>query len=234
MSPRRCPSRARYATPGSKRDASIRLTQVRAGTPRRLGATLVQVRPPLRVTWMLPSSVPAHTRPGTSGDSAIVKMVAWVSALVTSRVRPPLSGLTSAVSAVERSGLTMVQVSPRSVLRKRWLPPNHTTRESWGDRMIGELQLNRKCERGGSEAAAGTGRGRGRAGRLRQVFREVEHVGPVGRDVHAHLAEHRVEPPDPPALGLGVDRPPVVRIHRGMEAVARVELEPVVVEDAVE
>ena len=46
-------------------------------------------------------------------------MVAWVSALVTSLVRPPLSGSVRSGSLVERSGLMISQLSPRSTLLKR-------------------------------------------------------------------------------------------------------------------
>ena len=75
---------------------------------------LVQVTPPLRVSWTLPSSVPTQIRPGTFGDSDTVMMVQWVSAPVTSGVRPPV-GLAPpywaflALSFVVRSGLTIIQ-----------------------------------------------------------------------------------------------------------------------------
>ena len=68
---------------------------------------------------MLPSSVPVQMIPGTRGDSEMVMMVACVSACVTSRVSPPLSGSVSTGSLVDRSGLMMRQVSPRSVLLNR-------------------------------------------------------------------------------------------------------------------
>ena len=45
------------------------------------------------------------------------------------------------------------------------------------------------------------------------------------------LPEHRIEPLQPAALRLGVDGAPVVRVDRGVEAVPRVELEPVVGQD---
>ncbi len=80
----------------------------------RFTPTSVQLRPSSRVTCTRPSSVPAQMTPGVTGDSAIVMSVAWVSACVTSRVRPPLSGFVKAVSAVDRSGLMISQVSPRS------------------------------------------------------------------------------------------------------------------------
>ena len=45
------------------------------GTPLMFGRTLVQVTPPLRVSWTLPSSVPTQSRPGSFGDSEMVMMV---------------------------------------------------------------------------------------------------------------------------------------------------------------
>ncbi len=89
------------------------------------GRTLVQVTPPLRVTWTLPSSVPTQIRPGRRGDSEMVMMVQWVSAPVTSGVIPPvgLAWVILVLSLVVRSGLMIIQWSPRSVDRKRWLPP---------------------------------------------------------------------------------------------------------------
>ena len=101
----------------------MRLTQVASGTSGTLGRTLVQVVPPSGVSCTLPSSVPVQITPGASGDSATVMRVPCVSALVTSRVSPPLSGSVFTGSLVDRSGLMIVHVSPRSVLLNRWLPP---------------------------------------------------------------------------------------------------------------
>jgi hypothetical protein len=67
----------------------------------------------------LASSVPTQITPRARGDSEIVMMAPCVSALVTSRVRPPLSGFVFTGSLVERSGLMIVHVSPRSTLLNR-------------------------------------------------------------------------------------------------------------------
>ncbi len=39
------------------------------------GVTFVQVLPPSRETWTRPSSEPAQSTPGSSGDSATAKIV---------------------------------------------------------------------------------------------------------------------------------------------------------------
>src|SRR5258708_11753573 len=39
------------------------------GTPGTLSDTFFHVKPPSRLIWRLPSLVPAHTIPGTTGDS---------------------------------------------------------------------------------------------------------------------------------------------------------------------
>ena len=52
--------RWRRRSPSSKRPASTHDTQVPFGSPATFGATFVQVLPPSRVTWRLPSSVPTQ------------------------------------------------------------------------------------------------------------------------------------------------------------------------------
>ncbi len=87
-----------------------------------LGRTLVQATPSFFETWTLPSSVPTQSRPGRRGDSLIEMIVQCVSAPVVSSVMPPV-GLFFSGLLVERSGLTIIHVSPRLVDLKRWLPP---------------------------------------------------------------------------------------------------------------
>jgi hypothetical protein len=70
--------------PASWGEASIRDTQELGGRPRTFFVTSVQVAPSSRVTWMLPSSVPAQITPRCTGDSAIVRIVEWNSAAVLS------------------------------------------------------------------------------------------------------------------------------------------------------
>jgi hypothetical protein len=87
-----------------------------------LAVTFSQVRPPSRVSWTWPSSVPTQMTPALSGDSEMARMVQWFSAPVLSTVRPPDS-LSLAGSLVVRSELTFVQDEPRSVDLNRKLPP---------------------------------------------------------------------------------------------------------------
>ncbi len=98
--------------------------QVFAGTPRTFFSTLVQVLPPSRVTCSRPSSEPAQitprcTRARRQGDQG-------GEVLGAGDVRSEAAGLAcfchSGLSVV-RSGLIIVQVSPRSVdLWTYWLP----------------------------------------------------------------------------------------------------------------
>src|SRR5262245_59900816 len=93
------------------------------GAPVMLGAAFVHVFPPSRVTWTLPSSVPAHTTEASRGLSAIEMIVQWNSARVLSvLIGPPLDFCFSG-SFVERSGLIAVHVPPRSVVLNRTFPP---------------------------------------------------------------------------------------------------------------
>ncbi len=117
----RWPSNVRYAVPSATCDASRRLTQVPFGTPGTFARTLAQVAPPSRVICTFPSSVPTQMMPGRMGDSAIVMIVQWVSAPVSSIVMPPVAfmlppcrGPSLSLSLVVRSGLMICQWSPRS------------------------------------------------------------------------------------------------------------------------
>ena len=54
----------------------VRLSVAR-GRPGMFLPTSVNVAPPSRLTWRLPSSVPAHTTPGTTGDSETAMIVLY-------------------------------------------------------------------------------------------------------------------------------------------------------------
>src|SRR5436305_8809983 len=124
MSPAWWPSKVAKAVPSSKRPASTHDTQVPLGRPGALGATFVQLLPPSRVTWRLPSSVPAQITCGFFGDSPIVKIVVWFSADELSTVSPPdFICCCFFGSLVERSGEIFSQESPRSRERKRNCEP---------------------------------------------------------------------------------------------------------------
>src|SRR5437762_12444614 len=68
----------------------MRLTYVPAGTPGKRPVRFSQLPPSFFVSHTLPSSVPANSRPGRSGDSASDTIVQYVSAPVTSGVMPPV------------------------------------------------------------------------------------------------------------------------------------------------
>ena len=132
--------------PASKCDGSTRLTHVPSGTSVRgtFARTFVQDLPASRVTCTLPSSVPAQITPASTGDSTTLMSVACVSA----PPRSPIAGAGPDVSSgllVDKSGLMISHVSPRSALRIRRLLPRYTIFESCGERISGELQLYRSC-----------------------------------------------------------------------------------------
>src|SRR4051812_17115929 len=144
MSPVWWPSKVAKAVPSSKWPASTQETQVPLGRPVTLGATFVHVLPPSRVTWRLPSSVPAQITWAFFGDSLIVKIVVWFSAEELSTVRPPdLPCCCFLGSLVERSGEIFSQESPRSRERKRNCEPRKIVLGSFGLVWIGVFQLNR-------------------------------------------------------------------------------------------
>ena len=102
----------------SKCEGSIRLTYVPGGTPGNRPVRFSHVPPSLRVSQTLPSSVPANSRPGRTGDSASDTMVQYVSAPVTSGVTPPVVCVLTPifmVSRVVRSGEMANRFSPRFV-----------------------------------------------------------------------------------------------------------------------
>ena len=97
-----------------------------AGTPAG-SFGFVHVVPPSRETCTFPSSVPTQTTPAFTGDSAMVVMVPKCT---TPSLRESMSlaclpkmVILSRSALFVRSGLTTVQVSPRSCEPKRRLPP---------------------------------------------------------------------------------------------------------------
>src|SRR3989304_5217504 len=62
---------------------------MRAKSPTSFGVTFFQLVPPLRVTWISPSSDPVQITPLAIGDSAIVKTTPYVSTPVWSFVIGP-------------------------------------------------------------------------------------------------------------------------------------------------
>jgi len=81
------------------------------------GVISVQDCPLSRVRWTRPSSVPAQSWPGASGDSASAKIVQYYSAPLLSGVSSPEEPSFSA-SAWVRSELIGSQVWPSSTVRK--------------------------------------------------------------------------------------------------------------------
>src|SRR6266699_1111337 len=95
----------------------MRLTYVPAGTPGERPVMLSQVPPSFFVIQTLPSSVPAYSTPGRSGDSASDTIVQYVSAPVTSGVTPPVVRVLTRIrieSLVVRSGVRRVGKECRS------------------------------------------------------------------------------------------------------------------------
>ncbi len=109
----RWPSTATYAVSASWCEAEMCDTY---SPPTRDGVTSRHAPPSSAVTCTRPSSVPAHSTPAFTADSASAVIVPAVSASEpTARI---LSG-----SPVDRSSLIFSQRSPRSVSRKTQLPP---------------------------------------------------------------------------------------------------------------
>src|ERR1019366_766669 len=150
----RCPSTATYAVPWSKCDASMREIQnglspesAFAGSPAMLRPTSVKLTPPSRLTCTFPSSVPAHTTPGITGDSEIEMIVLYEttpSFFESCDLSPgaPIRLILQRSTCLVRSTLA-TYVSPRLYDLKRRLPPYHTMLGLWGESMYGVFQLNR-------------------------------------------------------------------------------------------
>jgi hypothetical protein len=65
------------------------MSETRVKSPMSGGVTFCQLRPPSRVRCTSPSSEPVQITPLARGDSATVKIVAYVSTPVWSRVIGP-------------------------------------------------------------------------------------------------------------------------------------------------
>src|SRR5207247_1204598 len=118
-----------------------------AGSPGRCFATSVNVAPASRLTCRFPSSVPAHTTPGITGDSDTEMIVLYedTPSFFDSIERSPGTFIIAIVLrsiCFVRSGLA-TQLSPRLYDLNRRLPPSHTMLGLCGDRMYGVFQLNR-------------------------------------------------------------------------------------------
>src|SRR6266852_7984472 len=95
----------------------MRLTYAPAGTPgkRPPPVRLSQLPPSFLVSQTLPSSVPANSNPGRSGDSASDTIVQYVSAPVTSGVTPPVVCIETRIfseSLVVKAGEDLYPISP--------------------------------------------------------------------------------------------------------------------------
>src|SRR5215813_8825912 len=97
------------------------------GRPGRFLPTSVNVRPPSRLTCRLPSSVPAHTTPGITGDSLTAMMVLYAdkpSFLDSCDLSPPtpMTVTLHRSTCLVRSALATHDV-PRSYDLNSRLPP---------------------------------------------------------------------------------------------------------------
>ena len=76
------------------------------------GVTLAHVAPPSVVTWMFPSSVPAHSTVARSGEGDSAVIAPCGPAVTPPAYRPALAGTGQFCRA--RSGLMRVHLWPRS------------------------------------------------------------------------------------------------------------------------
>src|ERR1041384_8424806 len=109
--------------------------------------TSVNVSPPSRLTWRLPSSVPAHTTPGSTGDSdteMIVLNPTTPSFLLIWFCVPgtPITAISQRSICFVRSPLA-IHVSPRLYDLNNRLPPSHTMLGLCGESRMGVFQLKR-------------------------------------------------------------------------------------------
>src|SRR6185503_20250438 len=81
--------------------------------------------------------------PFCAGDSAILMIVPWYSAVEFSIAIGPPASLSFAGSLVVRSWLICSHVLPKSGLLKRTFPARYTVVLSCGENTIGEFQLKR-------------------------------------------------------------------------------------------
>src|SRR5215208_595734 len=117
------------------------------GSPLMFFPTSVNVAPLSRLTWRLPSSVPAHTTPRATGDSDTAMMVLYAvtpSFFESCAVFPaaPITVVLHRSTCFVRSPLA-TQRSPWLSDRKRRSPPIQIVLGLCGDRRIGVFQLKR-------------------------------------------------------------------------------------------
>src|SRR6185437_1247107 len=103
------------------------LVSAPCGKPGRFFPTSVNVSPPSRLTWRLPSSVPAQTTPGISGDSETEMIVLYCDrpSFLESSVIVPATPITDTLhrsTCLVRSALA-TQLVPRSYDLNSRLPP---------------------------------------------------------------------------------------------------------------
>src|SRR5262249_11160417 len=120
--------------PASKCDASMReiqngssLVSAPCGRPVMFLPTSVNVSAPSRLTCRLPSSVPAHTTPGMTGDSLTAMIVLYAerpSFLESCDLSPatPITVTLQRSTCLVRSGLATHEM-PRSYDLNSRLPP---------------------------------------------------------------------------------------------------------------
>src|SRR3972149_5745507 len=104
-----------YAVAVSKRDGSMLLPVIHAGSPGMLGVTLLQRAPASWLTCSRPSLVPAQIKPGCTRDSAIAKTTPAYSTPLLSGGGPP-EIFWRLLSFRVRSGEISRQLVPPSVV----------------------------------------------------------------------------------------------------------------------
>src|SRR3954462_13223223 len=108
-----------------------------------LGVTSSQVLPPSGLTWTRPSSLPAHSSPCCTGDSATAKMVPYTSTPVLSPVIGPPDHFCFDLSLRVRSSLTGFQLRPSSLVTNSLLLAWYTVRGSCFETTIGAVHWKR-------------------------------------------------------------------------------------------
>ncbi len=123
---------------------------IRVNLPSPLGVASCHVAPASVETCTSPSSEPAHSTPGFTGDSANVNTVAYHSVPVISRVIGPPTGPNVAGSCSVRSGLIACQLAPPSVVLNTCCAVAYSMFRSCGENTIGNVHWKRY----GTSAAA--------------------------------------------------------------------------------
>ena len=132
---------ATYAVPGSQCDTSM--MEMRAKSGRSFGVTRVHVLPPSGDTCTSPSSLPTHRTSFFTGDSAIAKIVPYVSTPVWSLVIGPPDGPRVMGSLRARGGEMRAQLCPSFIDFHNSLPPTYSARGLCGEKTIGYVHWKR-------------------------------------------------------------------------------------------